>query len=856
MVRVMNARLVAASSLMAAPLLLAALLLVAALPASPARAALTRIGPRTTPPAGVRAQRPVAPSTRMRVTVTLRPRDPAALAAYARAVSTLGSPDYHRYLTPGAFGRRFGATAAQVDTVREALRARGLAPGAVSQGGLSISVAASAGQLERAFAVGLERVALRGRASTIAPSAQPAFAAGAAAGVQSVLGLDTSVTPRPLLIRAPRTAAARPRAQARVSTGGPQPCADVKATQSSPQGAGGFTADQIASTYGFSGLYEAGDKGAGVTVAVYELEPDDPSDIAHYQSCYGTHATITDVPVDGGTGSGPGLGEAALDIENLIGLAPDAHVLVYQGPNSNSGDPGAGPYDTFSAIVNQDRARVVTVSWGQCESMLGQPDALAENTLFQQATVQGQSIVAASGDSGAEDCDTGGALPQTQAAVDDPSSQPYVTGVGGTSLTALGPQPTENVWNSGGNVIGDMIQPGAGGGGISSLWPMPAAQRNAAASLGVQSALAAGSACGNAGGYCRAVPDVSADADPGTGYLIYWNGSGSVSGQPTGWQAIGGTSGAAPLWAALLTLADASPGCSASPVGYADPALYRAAGTAYAGDFNDVTVGNNDFTGTNGGRYAAGPGYDPATGLGTPNAAALAGALCADTVRLATPSAQRSTVHAAASVRLRASDTAGTGLSYVGAGRDGATGLPPGLKLNARTGTVTGRPSRTGRYTVRLAARDSEAATATVSFMWTVGAAPQVSHLSLTRTASGPELVFTVSAGRDAPALQTLTITVPRSLRVASRHGVSVSTAAARPTRLRFADHATGGASLTITLRRAATRLRVRLAPPSLRTVGAGSAALATGSRVPLLLSVTDASSGQSRLTRKVTVAS
>ena len=221
-------------------------------------------------------------------------------------------------------------------------------------------------------------------------------------------------------------------------------------------------------------------------------------------------------------------------------------MLVYQGPNSNSGAPGSGPYDTFSAIVNQNRARVVTVSWGQCETALGQADAIAENTLFEQATVQGQSIVAASGDSGAEDCDTGGAVPQTQAAVDDPSSQPFVTGVGGTTLSALGPRPTESVWNSGGTILSGMLQPGASGGGVSALWPMASPQLDSAAALNVRSAQAAGSTCGNPGGFCREVPDVAADGDPATGYLIYWNGQGEVTGEPAGWQGIGGTSGAVP----------------------------------------------------------------------------------------------------------------------------------------------------------------------------------------------------------------------------------------------------------------------------------------------------------------------
>ena len=89
---------------------------------------------------------------------------------------------------------------------------------------------------------------------------------------------------------------------------------------------------------------------------------------------------------------------------------------------------------------------------------------------------------------------------------------------------------------------------------------------------------------------------MAADGDPATGYLIYWNGRGEVTGEPAGWQGIGGTSGASPLWAALLALTDGSRACSGAPVGYANPALYKAAGSAYAADFNDVTTGNNDFT--------------------------------------------------------------------------------------------------------------------------------------------------------------------------------------------------------------------------------------------------------------------
>jgi subtilase family serine protease len=647
-----------------------------------ARAAPTRIVAHPRRPAGARVEGLVAAATRMHVTVTLRPRDPRALAAYARAVSTPGSAEYRQYLTPEQFATRFGATPSQVSAVRDALRARGLHPGPASRGRLSISLTATARQLDRAFRVSLQKLALPGRRTAIAASARPSVDARAAATIQSIEGLNTTSSPQPLLVRAraPGTRIDRPH----VATGGPTPCAKAKTTA---PGQGAYTTDQIAQAYGFSALYGAGDLGQGVTVAVYELEPDSPSDIAAYQSCYGEHAKISYVHVDGGSGTGPGSGEAALDIENLIGLAPNANVLVYQGPNNNSGAPGAGPYDTFSAIINQDRARVITVSWGQCEAALGQGNAMAENSLFEQATVQGESIVAASGDSGAEDCDTGGPLPpQTQLAVDDPSSQPYVTGVGGTSMRTPGPRPTESVWNSGASVATPNEQAGAGGGGISNFWSMPPAQLGAAPSLNVRSPLAAGTACGNPGGYCREVPDVSADADPLNGYLIYWNGGGEIPDEPVGWQGIGGTSGAAPLWAALVALADASPACAGSSVGYADPALYRAASTAYAADFNDVTTGNNDFTQTNAGLYAAGPGYDPATGLGSPNAASLAPALCTNSVRLFNPGTQRATIRTSVSLRLQGGDTTGASLTY------GATGLPPGLRLSAATGRAPSRP--------------------------------------------------------------------------------------------------------------------------------------------------------------------
>jgi hypothetical protein len=388
-----------------------------------------------------------------------------------------------------------------VQAVESSLRAHGLDPGPVSANSLSIPVDATAGQLSQAFSTSFSRVALPNGASAIANQRAPSLDPGIAPGVQAVLGLDTLSSVKPLLVRPHAAAALSPQAKPHVVTGGPQPCAAA-----SQAGAiqGGYTADQIASAYGVSGLYQSGgpggqpDEGAGQTVAILELEPYDANDIIAFEQCYGVNALFANVSVDGGAGSGPGSGEAALDIENVIGLAPKANIAVYEGPNS-----GTGPYDTFSMIISQHAAQVVSASWGQCEPLEGFSQAAAENTLFQEAAAQGMSIVSASGDDGSEDCYP---FPPTLQ-VDDPASQPFVTGVGGTSLTALGPRPTESVWNDGAGI-------GAGGGGISTFWSMPAYQSGAPSFLHVINSNSSGSNCAASSGDCREVPDVSADGDP------------------------------------------------------------------------------------------------------------------------------------------------------------------------------------------------------------------------------------------------------------------------------------------------------------------------------------------------------
>ena len=266
-------------------------------------------------------------------------------------------------------------------------------------------------------------------------------------------------TPRSSAVIRPRqrlTAQALPNATSTTTTINPAGAQACPAAQAASAADGSYTAGQIASAYGMSSYYAAGDQGTGVTIALYELEPFSASDIAAYQACYSTDASVRTVAVDGGAGSGAGSGEAAMDIETVIGLAPQASIDVYEGPAT-----GLGAYQTYNRIIGDDSAQVISTSWGTCEAIAGAVSARAEATLFEEAAVQGQTVIAASGDDGSNDCGDG------QQSVDDPASQPWVTGVGATSLQASG----NAVWN-------DVF--GASGGGSSRLWSVPAYQRKAA----------------------------------------------------------------------------------------------------------------------------------------------------------------------------------------------------------------------------------------------------------------------------------------------------------------------------------------------------------------------------------------
>jgi subtilase family serine protease len=622
--------------------------------AAPAAPALAAVGSVPHLPGRTIALGRLAPGAQgtLRLDVVLRSSDADALRALARGVSTPGSPSFRRFLSPAQFAARFGASAKTLATVIRSLRSRGLQVTGVSENRLIVHVRGTTQRIERAFGVSLARYRLPGGSIAFANTTAPRLPGDVAALVSQIVGLDSLARPAPAGLararrataheaaaRAPATAAAGPQASAA--------CAQQIAAAGQNDATGLVSTSDIAQAYDFSDLYQAGNFGQGSTIALIEFSSFIPADIATFATCYGVTPHINEIPVDGGVGPPVTFGpdeavsnqlEAELDIEAIVGLAPDATIDVYE-TSQDLGDSSA--VDVLTEAIDNPDVQVISTSWGHCEAETDQDLTGAEATLFEQAATEGKTIVAAAGDYGSEDCFMQGSGAQrTHLAVDDPASQPFVTGVGGTSFVTLGPPPSAVVWNT--------PNSGATGGGVSTLQAMPGYQSGAPAALGVVTTF---STCGNSTGRCREVPDVAAYAAPS--FATYCTEGGRDGCDPGGWTGFGGTSLAAPIWGSLFALANASPACASKRIGFANPALYAIAGGAgYAGAFTDVTQGNNDL-GYQNGLYPAGPGYDLATGLGTPIAGAgtggggglvdqlcgTAGAVPVTTVTLAAPDA-------------------------------------------------------------------------------------------------------------------------------------------------------------------------------------------------------------------------
>jgi kumamolisin len=293
-------------------------------------------------------------------------------------------------------------------------------------------------------------------------------------------------------------------------------------------------------------------------------------------------------------------GEVMLDVEVIAGVCPAAAIVVY----FSTFDEG-GWVDAIDSAVHDktNPLTVLSVSWGYAEDAPGgwSDGAIdAINDTLKAAALLGVTICVAAGDDGSDD-----QVGDGHAHVDFPSSSPYVLGVGGTTLRKkTGGGVTETAWKDGDGLRQD--NGGSTGGGVSVHFPRPDWQKVAVVSVNP------GSISG------RVVPDVSADASANTGYWTVVDGQGGAS---------GGTSAAAPLWAALIARINASLG-KAGVAGYLTPLLYQAVAGGVAGGATlgstgcrDITSGDNKTASIGG--YTAGAGYDAVTGWGVPLGTAL-----------------------------------------------------------------------------------------------------------------------------------------------------------------------------------------------------------------------------------------
>lgn len=507
---------------------------------------------------------PADAATPMSVAVSLNLRDEPELDALVGRVSDPSSPDYGRYLTPEAFRDRFAPTQQQVDTVAAYLRSRGLTVTGATANRLAVNASGTAAEVERAFGTSLSRWHDgRENRDFTANDAVVSLPRDVASLVTSVAGLNDHYQRHHSHVRpdAPRVG------------GGP---------------AGGYTPAELRGAYAMNPLVDSGNNGSGQKIGMLEYATFEQKNITAYDDHYRTGSpTPTVRPVSGGNSTlGDAQVEVELDIEVAHAIAPKADVVVYEAPNSE-----AGEIDMWNAMVS-DNVPVVSSSWGLCELDRTSANLNAVDKVAKQAAAQGMSFLSAAGDAGAYDCERDQTANAKKPSVDFPASDPYVTSVGGTSLT-LGANATygsETAWNEGNGW--------ATGGGYSNSFAKPAWQTGP----GVPST-------GK-----RATPDVSAAAAGGE-YSIYSQGR---------WTKVGGTSASTPLWSAYLALYNEKAAAAGKPrIGHANPALYRVAGSANrATAFHDVTSGNNRL-------YPAGANYDLATGWGSLNADALTKALLA-----------------------------------------------------------------------------------------------------------------------------------------------------------------------------------------------------------------------------------
>jgi subtilase family serine protease len=433
-------------------------------------------------------------------------------------------------------------------------------------------------------------------------------------------------------------------------------------TQCNSVGRRCFTPQSTRAAYDVQPLYDEGLDGTGMTIAIVDSYGSDTigHDLHVYDQAFGLPPmcgeegvtcapgmpTFSQLTIQGSpatkappsTSNSPGQEdksawalEVSLDVETAHAMAPGANILLVHTPTAETlgvqGFPQMMAAEDY--VVKHGLAQVISQSFASAEEAFGSARSLQNlRYAFVDAAANGVTVFGSTGDFGTAN---EGKQPVGQggstipfATVEWPASDPLVTGVGGTYLCTDPLDTTSRVVDSTDPPVNCQSHPGQAevgwidsGGGYSHVFAKPS----------FQNTLPAGS---TAIGSMRGVPDIALQASARTGALVYVSlpndgNSGLIcpGGAPcsTGWYDIGGTSLSCPQWAGLVAIAAQVKGHGLGPI---NDALYTLAAnpSTYADDFFDVTVGNNQAVPSVPG-YTASPGWDPVTGLGTPNAANL-----------------------------------------------------------------------------------------------------------------------------------------------------------------------------------------------------------------------------------------
>ena len=524
----------------------------------------------------------VPDTNEMNLAIGLPLRDRAGLEALLRELYDPHSPQYRQFPPVTELMERYGPSAADYAAVQSFARMNQLTLRAEPKDRLVLDVRGTAAAVQRAFQIHLRTYHHPTEARDFfAPDAEPAVPAGLP--VADIWGLSNYGRPT-----------SHAHIQARRSANGAEP--------HSGSGSGGtyFGPD-------FRAAYLPGVTltGNGQMVGLLQFDGFYSNDITAFEQAGGYPAvSLQTVVLDGfngipTTGKTSGNVEVSLDIEMSIAMAPGlSGVVLFEGNPYN-----VLPVDVLNAMLTySNQLRQCSSSWG----WNGGPNTSVDN-IFLLMDAAGMTFFNATGDSDAftvGQFSSNGA--DNLATHNSPASNPYITQVGGTTLTTTGPAGTygsEKAWNW--NYDANEQAYLGTSGGVSSYYAIPWWQTNV-------------NLTGNGGSMAyRNIPDVALTAD---NIEVYYNNGSTTS--------LGGTSCAAPLWAGLMALVNEQAEQTGKyPVGFLNPALYSlAAGAGYNAYFHDVTTGSNCWSASSN-QYFAGSGYDLCTGLGTPNGAALINAL-------------------------------------------------------------------------------------------------------------------------------------------------------------------------------------------------------------------------------------